>query len=90
MKILFLHGLESGPHGIKYQALKRVFGSIAAPDCRDIVDEDERLEIILATLKNEPQPHLVVGSSMGGLMALLLQQKAPPAGCRHGPLCAGT
>ena len=74
MKIVFLHGLESGPHGSKYQALKKQFGDILSPDCSGIFDEQERLKIIRQDLAQESSPLLVVGSSMGGLMALLLQQ----------------
>ncbi len=74
MKIVFLHGLESGPHGSKYQALKKQFGHILAPDCSGIFDEQERLKIIRRDLAQESSPLLVIGSSMGGLMALLLQQ----------------
>ena len=77
MKILFLHGLESGPHGSKYQALKKMFGDVLAPDCTGIEDEEQRLRIIQQALKAEKDPVLVVGSSMGGLMALLLNQANP-------------
>ena len=75
MKILFLHGLESGPHGSKYQALKKVFGEVLAPDCSGVKDEKERLIIIQREINCEGGPFLVVGSSMGGLMALLLQKE---------------
>lgn len=71
MQIVFLHGLETGPHGNKYQALKSRFGTILAPDCSGVMDVEDRLEIIQASLANEPGPFLVVGSSMGGLMAML-------------------
>ena len=77
MKILFLHGLESGPHGSKYQALKDIFGEVIAPDCTGVKDEAERLQIIQTKLRTEKEAFLVVGSSMGGLMALLLQQSTP-------------
>jgi len=77
MKILFLHGLESGPHGSKYQALKETFGEVLAPDCTGIKDERKRLDIIQQEIGREGGPFLVVGSSMGGLMALLLQQENP-------------
>jgi len=77
MKILFLHGLESGPHGSKYQALKSVFEEVLAPDCSGIKNELERLKIIRREIENSSEPFLVVGSSMGGLMALLLQQVEP-------------
>lgn len=77
MKILFLHGLESGPHGSKYQALKWMFGEILAPDCTGVTDEQERLQIIQRDLQTVKEPLIVIGSSMGGLMALLLQQANP-------------
>ncbi len=77
MKILFLHGLESGPHGSKYQALKWMFGKILAPDCSGVKDETQRLRIIQQALEGEKEPVLVVGSSMGGLMALQLNQASP-------------
>lgn len=77
MKILFLHGLESGPHGSKYQALKEMFGDVLAPDCSGVKDENERLTIIKKDISHESGPFLVVGSSMGGLMALRLQNAHP-------------
>ena len=77
MKILFLHGLESGPHGSKYQALSWMFGDVLAPDCSGIKDELQRLHVIQQALETEKEPVIVVGSSMGGLMALLLHQASP-------------
>ncbi|MDX2480973.1 MAG: YqiA/YcfP family alpha/beta fold hydrolase [Desulfuromusa sp.] len=77
MTLLFLHGLESGPHGTKYQALKKTFGSVISPDCSGIIDPQQRLQIIMETIKQSEEQFLVIGSSMGGLMALLLQQAAP-------------
>jgi len=87
MTILFLHGLESGPHGSKYQALKAMFGAILAPDCSGVGDPWQRLEIIQKALVGEEEPFLVVGSSMGGLMAMLLHQ-ANPAAVAGMVLCA--
>lgn len=79
MKLLFLHGLESGPRGSKCQALEQVFGDVLAPDCSGIADERQRLAIIRRRISAATSPFLVVGSSMGGLMALLLQQAQPQA-----------
>ncbi len=79
MKILFLHGLESGPHGTKYQALKEMFGEVVSPDCSGVIDEESRLRIIEQVVDSADGPFLVVGSSMGGLMALLLQGRRPEA-----------
>jgi len=77
VKLLFLHGLESGPHGAKFQALQNVFGEVLSPDCSGISDPQQRLQIILSAIEPAEQPLLVVGSSMGGLMALLLQREVP-------------
>jgi len=74
---MFLHGLESGPHGQKYQALKEKFGAVISPDCTGISDPQQRLQIIRTAIEPLTEPLLVVGSSMGGLMALLLQQDCP-------------
>jgi pimeloyl-ACP methyl ester carboxylesterase len=97
MQLLFLHGLESGPHGAKYQALKKTFGDVISPDCSGISDPQHRLRIILASLEALDGPLLVIGSSMGGLMALLLQQAQPErvagmllcAPALHRPAAAG-
>lgn len=77
MQIAFLHGLESGPRGSKFQALSQRFGEILAPDCSGVYTQGERLQIIRRELAQQPGPFLVIGSSMGGLMALLLQQAEP-------------
>ena len=75
MQLVFLHGLETGPHGNKYQALTAMFGEVLSPDCEGIKDPQQRLQIIQHTLKDQPGPFLVIGSSAGGLMALLLQKE---------------
>lgn len=77
MQLLFLHGLESGPYGAKYQALRNSFARVLSPDCSGISDPQRRLQIILAAIEQKRQPFLVIGSSMGGLMALLLHRAAP-------------
>ncbi len=79
MKILFLHGLESGPHGTKFHALREMFGEVVSPDCTGVTDESSRLAIIEQVVDAAEAPFLVVGSSMGGLMALLLQRSRPEA-----------
>lgn len=77
IKLMFLHGLESGPHGTKYQALRQTFGEVLSPDCSGISDPQQRLQIVLAKIDNVTGRFLVIGSSMGGLMALLLQRARP-------------
>lgn len=77
MQLVFLHGLETGPYGKKYQALKQMFGTVISPDCEGVKEPQQRLKIIRRTLIDQPGPFLVVGSSAGGLMALLLQRVDP-------------
>jgi len=77
MQIVFLHGLETGPHGSKYQALRLMFGEVISPDCEGVKEPQQRLAIIQQTLSDQTGPFLVVGSSAGGLMALLLQREDP-------------
>ncbi len=77
MQLVFLHGLETGPYGNKYQALTAMFGPVISPNCEGIKDPHQRLQIIQESTQNEPGPFLVVGSSAGGLMALLWQQVEP-------------
>lgn len=70
MQVVFLHGLESGPHGSKYKALVEAgLGPVLAPDCTGLTTPSERLAVIEATLAGEREL-LLVGSSFGGLMAL--------------------
>ena len=64
--ILFLHGLQSGPHGAKYHALCEVF-DVESPDFRGM-SLHERLDH-LDTLTRERSDLFAVGSSFGGLLA---------------------
>lgn len=85
-QLVFLHGLESGPHGSKYQALRKLDPNILTPDCTGILGIDKRLEVIEESLA-EVEWMVIVGSSFGGLAALLFAQKNRDrvAGCL---LCA--
>jgi pimeloyl-ACP methyl ester carboxylesterase len=76
MQLLFLHGLESGPHGSKYQALAAAFGTVLAPDTTGISDPAHRLARI-AKATQDLRSAVIVGSSFGGLMAVLLAEKYP-------------
>lgn len=67
-KVLFCHGLESGPHGSKYQALCDAGHEVVAPDCRGL-SLRERVDAVARILK-ELRPY-VVGSSYGGITAVL-------------------
>jgi len=67
-RVLFCHGLESGPHGSKYQALCDAGHDVIAPDCRGL-SLRERVDVVVPILK-ELRPY-VVGSSYGGITAVL-------------------
>lgn len=78
MKVLFLHGLESGPHGQKYVALMSAGYDVIAPDMRGLSLADRVLFIkdLLEGIATLPDPELViVGSSYGGITAVLATQE---------------
>jgi pimeloyl-ACP methyl ester carboxylesterase len=85
-QLVFLHGLESGPHGSKYQALRNLDPDIISPDCTGISDISKRLKVIENSLAGVERM-VIVGSSFGGLTTVLFAQKhrARVAGCL---LCA--
>jgi len=72
MKILFCHGLESGPNGSKYQALVAAGFDVVAPDFREKCLA-ERVSILTPLLEDGM---IVVGSSYGGLTAVLAAMRA--------------
>lgn len=87
LQLVFLHGLESGPHGSKYQLLSTLsLGTVLAPDCEGVFDVSERLRLIEAALRGVPRV-VLVGSSFGGLLALLYAA-AHPARVAGMMLCA--
>ncbi len=73
--IYFFHGLESGPHGTKYNRLSEDY-EVVSPDFEGMMDIWERLE--KAERITEGMTDLVVvGSSFGGLLAALLYSRHP-------------
>jgi pimeloyl-ACP methyl ester carboxylesterase len=74
--LLFLHGLESGPIGTKSAHLRTVFGDVLCPDTTGLLDPEARLERVL-TLTADVRDAIVIGSSFGGLMAVLLAHRRP-------------
>ncbi len=66
--VLFCHGLESGPHGNKYLALRAAGYDVIAPDCRGLPLK-ARVDVVVPILR-EIRPY-VVGSSYGGITAVL-------------------
>jgi pimeloyl-ACP methyl ester carboxylesterase len=70
MKVLFCHGLESGPVGRKSEELRAAGFELLAPDCRE-KDIAARVAILSEVILQESVPPLVVGSSFGGISGLL-------------------
>ena len=86
MRLIFAHGLESGPWGRKSIALRDAGHDVLPPDCRG-KDLPTRISILIAALDAEPEPPFVVGSSFGGIAALVAAlhvQRKP----KHLLLCA--
>lgn len=72
MKVLFLHGKESGPHGSKYQALVAAGYKVTSPDLTGL-ELPDRVRVTRSILDREAF-NVVVGSSMGGATAILALQ----------------
>lgn len=72
---MFLHGLESGPHGSKYRALLSR-GEVEAPDFRDYPTLEERIVVAEAATRGRTGLFLI-GSSFGGLLATVMYQRYP-------------
>ena len=72
MKTAFLHGLDSSPDGTKAVLLKKRYPDILVPELPP--DVGRRLEIVENAFT---EPLLVIGSSLGGLTALLYSMKHP-------------
>ena len=87
-RLVFLHGLESGPHGSKYQALREIDPDLISPDCEGLNDIGERLAVIERELEGIGRM-VLVGSSFGGLAALLFAQLPENRGRGHARQCQG-
>jgi len=70
--VLFSHGKESGPWGLKIKELAAVAEAagwaVESLDYRGIEDPQERVDKLVARAKDFDQP-VLVGSSMGGAVA---------------------
>ncbi len=74
MHIIFSHGKESGPNGSKIQALgaqaEQLGHSTVSLDYTDLPDDPEaRVERLVAYVREQTQPVVLVGSSMGSYVA---------------------
>jgi pimeloyl-ACP methyl ester carboxylesterase len=72
MYICFLHGLDSSPQGTKSMLLRRHYPGIWIPSLPP--DMGERMDILDREMR---RPMVVVGSSLGGLTALLFAMRKP-------------
>lgn len=68
MTVIFCHGLESTPHGRKYQALVAAGLDVVSPDFRH-QDLAARVATLAPVLRAATDP-VLVGSSYGGITAL--------------------
>jgi pimeloyl-ACP methyl ester carboxylesterase len=68
-RILFLHGLESGPGGTKARWLKARYGAVTP--ALDTSTFPAAVECARVALRAEP-PDIVIGSSFGGAVAVRL------------------
>lgn len=70
-KILYIHGFGSSGASSTVLALKKLVGNVAKIIAPDIpIDIDEALAM-LKELYEKEQPDLIIGSSMGGMLAQL-------------------
>jgi len=84
MKIYFSHGKESGPNGTKIQKLTKIAEkmgfNVESIDYTEILNPDNRVEHLLKILKKEKEDFILVGSSMGGYVSLVVSEKTNPKG----------
>jgi pimeloyl-ACP methyl ester carboxylesterase len=83
-QVCFSHGQESGPWGSKITALAAVARAqglaVESLDYRHLPDTAGRVERLCVHLATLPGPALLVGSSMGGYVALQAARRLPVAG----------
>lgn len=82
--VIFSHGKESGPWGIKISALATVAQNrefdVESIDYTDLTDPEARVRRLLARCSGEARPIILVGSSMGGYAATVASRQVKPAG----------
>lgn len=84
MKVVFSHGKESGPWGFKIKRLAEIARqqgcSVDSIDYTDLMDPELRVERLLAVLEQEIDEFVLVGSSMGGYVALVASETVAAKG----------
>ncbi len=69
LEIIFCHGLMGSPDGRKATALREAGFNVRAPDFRGL-DLEERVEVLLNTLREIEGDFVLIGSSYGALVSL--------------------
>ncbi len=76
--MVFSHGMESGPWGYKIKHLAPVARhhslEVESIDYTDTRDADVRAERLISVLKQEPEPVILLGSSMGGYASVVASE----------------
>ncbi|TFG87520.1 MAG: alpha/beta fold hydrolase [Chromatiales bacterium] len=82
--VCFSHGQESGPWGTKIRALAEIAREaghgVESLDYQGITDPQLRARKLCAWCRAQPAPAILVGSSMGGYVALAAASEAGAAG----------
>ena len=83
-RVIFSHGKESGPWGFKIKRLAKIAEArgcdVDSIDYRHTLDPDARVDILLEQLRTESTHTVLVGSSMGGYVALVASASVPTRG----------
>lgn len=72
MQLVFLHGLDSSPQGTKARLIRKKYPDCVIPSLQP--DIDDRLKIVEKELDGSA---VIVGSSLGGLTAVMFAMKYP-------------
>ncbi len=82
--VIFCHGKESGPWGVKIRHLAKIAESyglnVISQDDRDTLDPELRAERLVATAEATNGPVILAGSSMGGYVAAKASAEIQPLG----------
>lgn len=81
---IFIHGLEGSSQGFKATHLRQHYPDLLVPDFRGPIDERMKQLTHYLTADDHqegsgghPQPWIIIGSSYGGLMAILFAAQHP-------------
>jgi len=83
-RVIFSHGLDSGPRANKIVALRPVAESAGwvteAVDDRDVNDDPAaRIDRLVARVEADDRPTVLVGSSMGGFVSVMAAERVEVA-----------